>query len=234
MDTRYSLLPTSYLNGFLLALLLGLACSGATQASTALSSKAESDQTRFDPAYFNETDDSRDAALNNATLNREIKSTLNELFQQSTSSERLAQGATALLVFPNIIKAAIGVGGEYGEGVLIIDNKIVDHYSVKGLSLGVQFGVHSKSLVILFLEPEELNYFRLHSGWKMGVDGAITLAVMGVAGEMDSLTARKSSIGYVFNNRGLIYDLSLKGAKFSKLPKETPEKKPQIVVHSEE
>ena len=34
-----------------------------------------------------------------------------------------------VLVFPEVIKAGIGIGGEYGEGALLLDGKTVDYYS---------------------------------------------------------------------------------------------------------
>ena len=54
-----------------------------------------------------------------------------------------------LLIFPGVFKAAIGIGGEYGEGALRIHGKTVDYYSTAAASIGFQWGGEKKIQVIL-------------------------------------------------------------------------------------
>ena len=51
------------------------------------------------------------------------------------------KSAKGVLVLPSVVKAGIGVGGEYGEGALRIDGKTVDYYSTAAASIGFQLGV---------------------------------------------------------------------------------------------
>ena len=49
-----------------------------------------------------------------------------------------------VLVFPSVLKAGLGVGGEYGEGALRIAGKTVDYYSTAAGSVGLQAGGQSQ------------------------------------------------------------------------------------------
>jgi len=60
------------------------------------------------------------------------------------------------LVFPSVIKAGVGIGGEYGEGALRIGGKTVDYYNTAAASIGFQLGAQSKRVIIVFMENEAL------------------------------------------------------------------------------
>ncbi len=52
----------------------------------------------------------------------------------------LANNATAVLVFPTIVKAGFGIGGEYGEGELLIRGQPAGLCNIASTSVGFQFG----------------------------------------------------------------------------------------------
>ena len=56
-------------------------------------------------------------------------------------------------------------------------------------------------------------------GWEAGVDGSVALIDVGVGQTIDSTTFQQPIIGFVIGQRGLMVDLSLKGAKFTKIKK---------------
>ena len=51
-----------------------------------------------------------------------------------------AEKAQGILVFPEVTKAAIGVGGSYGEGALIVGDKTAGYDSTAAASIGLQLG----------------------------------------------------------------------------------------------
>lgn len=122
-----------------------------------------------------------------------------------------------LLIFPSIVKAGIGIGGEYGEGVLRVDGKSVMYYSTASASIGLQFGLQEKSLIIAFMTDKALNDFRNKSGWEVGVDGSVALATLGAGGKLSTETINQPVIGFVFGNKGLMYNLTIEGSKFTKI-----------------
>jgi lipid-binding SYLF domain-containing protein len=127
--------------------------------------------------------------------------------------------AKGVLVFPKVYKAGIGVGGEYGEGALRIGGKTVDYYSTAAASIGFQLGAQAKSIVVIFTDEAALAKFRTSEGWKVGVDGSVALIDIGVGKTVDTTNIVDPVIGFVFGQKGLMYNLTLEGSKFTKLNK---------------
>ncbi len=65
---------------------------------------------------------------------------LEEFVQDVGGAKEFLKGAKGVLVFPSVIKAGIGIGGEYGEGAMRISGKTVDYYSTAAASIGFQSG----------------------------------------------------------------------------------------------
>ena len=86
---------------------------------------------------------------------REIDASVNEtfgrFFDKVGGARDLASKATGILVFPSVVKAGIGVGGEYGEGALQIRGGTVGYYNTVSASFGFQLGVQERSVIIIFM-----------------------------------------------------------------------------------
>lgn len=124
-----------------------------------------------------------------------------------------------LLVLPNIFKAGFIVGGEYGKGVLRVGGMTVDYYKVVSGSVGLQVGAQKKDIIIAFMTDEALDMFRNNPGWEAGVDGNIALMDTGGSKSIDTQTIKDPIVAFVFDVKGLMADISLKGYKFTKLDK---------------
>jgi lipid-binding SYLF domain-containing protein len=118
-----------------------------------------------------------------------------------------------------VVKAGLGVGGEYGEGALRIDTETVGYYNTVAASVGFQLGAQSKTVILLFMTAEALADFRESNGWEVGVDGSVALVSIGAGGSLDTHTLQQPIIGFVFNNKGLMYNLTLEGSKISEIEK---------------
>ena len=136
----------------------------------------------------------------------------------SGGKEFLASGK-GVLVLPHVIKAGFGFGGEYGEGALRVGGKSVDYYSIASASFGFQFGAQEKTVVLVFMQEESLKAFRMGEGWKAGVDGSVAVVTAGAGGSIDTANIKEPIIGFVFGQKGLMYNLTLEGSKFTKLDK---------------
>ena len=134
------------------------------------------------------------------------------------ASQFLAK-ADGYLIFPKVIKAGIGIGGEYGEGVLRIGGKTAAYYSTAAASIGLQLGVQKKSIIIVFLTSEALSKFRNSKGWEVGVDGSVALIKVGAGGSLETTTINDPIVAFAFGQKGLMYNLTLEGSKFTKLDK---------------
>ncbi len=151
------------------------------------------------------------------TLDAKVADALSVLAEKSPESVELLAKAEAVLVFPDVVKVGFGIGGEYGEGALQEGSETVAYYSISGASFGLQLGAQTKTQVILFMSRSALRKFRRSKGWEAGVDGRIALVQAGAGGSLDTTTSQAPIIGFVFTNRGLMYNLTLEGSKITPL-----------------
>ena len=122
-----------------------------------------------------------------------------------------------ILVLPNVKKGALIIGAEYGQGAMRISGKTVEYYSMGSGSVGLQIGGQSKDIIIAFMSSEALEKFRNSKGWEAGVDGGITLIKHGESGGAITAMANQPIVAFVLDVKGLMVDVSMKGAKFNKL-----------------
>ncbi len=125
----------------------------------------------------------------------------------------------AVLVLPKVVKAGVGVGGEYGEGSLRIGGKTVDYYNIASGSFGFQFGGQVKTVLLAFMDDKSLKEFRDAKGWKAGVDGSVAVIALGAGESLDTTKIKQPIVGFVYGQKGLMYNLTLEGSKFTKLDK---------------
>ena len=144
---------------------------------------------------------------------------IKRFYAQVGGADEFVKASKGMLVMPNVVKGAFIIGGEYGEGALRIGGKTVDYYNTVSGSIGLQIGGQAKDIIILFMTEEALNKFRKSEGWEAGVDGNVALINVGAGGRADTTTLKDPIVAFVFDAKGLIADISLKGAKFSKVDK---------------
>jgi lipid-binding SYLF domain-containing protein len=150
-------------------------------------------------------------------INDAANATLHRFVEQNPSAEELGRKAAGVLVFPSVLKAGIGVGGEYGEGVLIVHGNAAGYYNIISASFGFQLGVQSQSVIIMFVTEEALTQFENAYGWKVGIDGSIVIVTVGAAGSIDTDSLTSPIIGFILDQQGLMYSLSLEGSKITRI-----------------
>jgi len=158
-------------------------------------------------------------ATSREELDAHVREAVQTLYKQSPAAKELAEKSSGMLVFPSILKAGLGIGGEFGEGALLVGDQTVAYYNIASASIGLQLGVQQKSVAILFMTADSLAKFRESKGWKAGVDGSIAIATLGAGKSLDTETARKPIIGFVYSNKGLMYNLTLEGSKITRIQK---------------
>ena len=126
--------------------------------------------------------------------------------------------AGAPLRFPcDTVKAGFGIGGEYGEGALHIRGRTAGYYNIVSASIGFQFGAQARSVIIMFMTEAALANFQRTDGWKVGIDGSIAIITVGAGGQIDTNSIRSPVIGFIFDQKGLMYNLTLEGSKISRI-----------------
>ena len=109
-----------------------------------------------------------------------MRATLGEFFHKVGSAHECANRAVAILVFPTVVKAGFGIGGEYGEGALHIRGQAVGYYNIISGSIGFQLGVQARSVIIMCMNEQALAQFQATEGWKVGINGSITVIAIGI------------------------------------------------------
>jgi lipid-binding SYLF domain-containing protein len=161
------------------------------------------------------------AEVSMAKTAKEIDSEVNEalkLFPKHVKgAKEFLNTAKGVLVIPNIVKAGLGVGGEYGEGALRIGGKTVEYYALAAGSVGLQIGAQKTNLVLVFRQDEALKKFRAGSGWKAGVDGSVAFIDAGAGKSLDTMNVNDPIVAFLFGQQGLMASATIEGAKFTKL-----------------
>lgn len=157
------------------------------------------------------------AAAPASEIRSNSEAALTRLYNQNVAARDLARKAKGVLVFPEVTKGGIGIGGSYGEGVLFVNGKPDGYYSISSGSLGLTLGAQSFSQVIMFMTQDALNSFRNSKGWEAGVDGSVVAINEGQAASYDTTKAQDPVVGFVFGQQGLMFDASFKGSKYTRI-----------------
>ncbi len=150
-------------------------------------------------------------------IDRRVNEALADFREDIGGADAVLAKAKGVLVFPLIRKAGFGVGGEYGQGALRIGGNTVAYYSTAAASIGLQIGGQSRRQIIVFLDQGALDKFRASDGWEIGVDASVAVITLGAGGAIDTTQLNQPIVAFVFDNKGLMYNLSLEGSKISQI-----------------
>ena len=159
----------------------------------------------------------RSEAATGAEIDADVYKTLQSFERQIGGARDLAGKAAGILVFPSVVKAGIGLGGEYGEGLLIIRGRPGGYYNIVSGSFGFQLGVQVRSVIIMFMTESALASFSSTYGWKAGVDGSIAIVTLGAGGAIDTESLTSPVLGFILDPAGLMYNLTLEGSKICRI-----------------
>ncbi len=149
-------------------------------------------------------------------INAQVNACMDRFYKQVPGGKEVAAKAKGILVVPNVYKAGFIVGGEYGEGALRVGGKTSAYYHLASGSVGFQIGGEAKDIVLMFMTEEALKQFQASKGWEVGVDGNVALIKIGGGERVDFTKLNDPILAFVFDVKGLMADISLKGAKFTK------------------
>jgi lipid-binding SYLF domain-containing protein len=162
--------------------------------------------------------ESKTATQKMAEIDTGADATLARLYSSASGSRELAGKSVGILVFPSIIAAGLGIGGEYGEGALKVGGNSVGYYKTTSVTWGFQAGAQSKALILMFMTQDALNKFRnSSSGWTAGADASVTVVKTGAQGTIDTASATAAVNAFALTNSGLMAGVTIDGTRVSKL-----------------
>ncbi|HET9023247.1 MAG TPA: lipid-binding SYLF domain-containing protein [Burkholderiaceae bacterium] len=160
-----------------------------------------------------------DTAKNSAaTLNSDGQKALNSLYAKAPAAKAIGGKASAVLVFPKVTKAGLGIGGQYGEGVLLKGGKPVAYYNTAGVSTGLQAGAQTFGYAMFFMNDAALKALDKTEGFEVGVGPSVVVMDEGKAKNTTSTTAMNDDVyAFIFGQKGLMAGLGIQGNKISKI-----------------
>ena len=157
------------------------------------------------------------AASSAAQLAGSSRAALQKLTAKVPAAKALAKEAKAVLVFPKVTKAGFGVGGQYGEGALIQDGRVVGYYSTAGASFGMQAGAQTFGYAMFFMNDKALAQLGRNEGFEVGVGPSVVVMDEGMARSATTTTLKDDIVAFIFGQKGLMAGVGVQGNKITKI-----------------
>ena len=152
-----------------------------------------------------------------AELAQESQAALQKLYASAPLAKELGPKAHAILVFPEVTKAGLGIGGQYGEGTLLKGGKPIAYYKTTGASFGLQAGGQKYGYAMLFMNAKALEQLDNANGFEVGVGPSVVMVDEGMAKTTTTTTLKDDIYAFVFGQKGLMAGLGIQGNKISKI-----------------
>lgn len=149
-------------------------------------------------------------------LDHQAAKSLAMLYKKNPKAKELGQKATAVLVFPEILKGGFIVGAQRGDGVLMRNGKVAGYYNTSAASYGLQAGIQTYGYTLFFMNEKALSYLNKSGGFELGVGPTLVVADKGFANSTSTTTLQKDIYAFIFDQKGLMAGLGLQGTKITK------------------
>jgi lipid-binding SYLF domain-containing protein len=156
-------------------------------------------------------------AASAAEISGDANKALQNLYAKVPAAKSLGAKAQAVLVFPSITKAGLGIGGQYGDGALIKGGKVVGYYNTSGISSGLQAGAQQYGYAMFFMNEAALKALDSTAGFEVGVGPSIVVMDEGKAKSTTTTTMKDDIYAFIFSQKGLMAGLGLQGNKITKI-----------------
>jgi lipid-binding SYLF domain-containing protein len=132
--------------------------------------------------------------------------------------EDLLESAEAIAVVPNVVKAAFGIGGQWGKGLMAVRQNgrwsPPCYIDLSGGSFGFQIGGQSTDLVLVFTDKKGIQTL-LSSKLKLGADASVAAGPVGRHGSLSTDLGFDSAVYSYSRSKGLFAGVALDGAVIS-------------------
>ncbi len=133
--------------------------------------------------------------------------------------KELLENAQGIAVIPHVVKAAFGVGGKYGKGLMTRRTKdgqwtAPAFVQITGGSYGFQIGGEATDVVLIFTNRQGIESL-LSGKVTLGVGASVAAGPVGRSGQANTDIQMKAAIYSYSRSKGLFAGVSLKGAVLS-------------------
>jgi lipid-binding SYLF domain-containing protein len=150
-------------------------------------------------------------------ITKNAQDALASLYAKVDGAKALGAKAHAILVFPKVTKAGLGVGGQHGEGALLKQGKTAGYYKTTGASVGLQAGAQTYGYAMFFMNEDALKQLDKADGFEVGVGPSVVVLDEGKAKNSTTTTMKEDIYAFVFGQKGLMAGLGIQGNKITKI-----------------
>jgi lipid-binding SYLF domain-containing protein len=133
-----------------------------------------------------------------------------EFVKQDPSMNELFSSAHAYVIFPNVGKGGLGVGGAAGNGAAYYGGSLVGLAKLTQVSIGFQAGGQAYREVIFFENADTFNRFKAN---KVELSAQVS-AVAAASGATADAKYVEGVMVFTMQKGGLMYEASVGGQKF--------------------
>jgi lipid-binding SYLF domain-containing protein len=151
-----------------------------------------------------------------AEISKNSQDALAALYAKVEGAKALGARAHAILVFPKVTKAGLGIGGQHGEGALLRGGKAIAYYKTTGASFGLQAGAQTYGYAMFFMNEKALQQLDKADGFEVGVGPSIVIMDEGKAKSATTTTMNEDIYAFIFGQKGLMAGLGIQGNKITK------------------
>ena len=150
-------------------------------------------------------------------IEAEARDALTRLYETNDTAKELSKTAEAVLVFPDILKAGLIIGGQGGNGALFVDGQVVAYYNIAAASYGLQAGAQTFAYAMFLMTDAAREHIDSSKGWEVGVGPSLVVVDDGVAKTLTTTTAKDDVYAFIFGQEGMMAGLGIQGSKITKI-----------------
>jgi lipid-binding SYLF domain-containing protein len=135
----------------------------------------------------------------------------------AASMADVIKSGKGVAIFPSVTKAGLMIGGQVGEGLVLLRNPNgtwngPSFMGLSGASIGIQIGAQSVGLVLVITNEQGLRAFTGGNSFKLGADVAIAAGPVGRDTSAATDSRAKASIYSYSMSKGLFAGMTFEGS----------------------
>jgi len=152
----------------------------------------------------------------NDPMELDVQKAIIDIKRADPGIETFFNNAAGYAVFPSVGKGGIVIGGAYGKGLLIVDEKAIGYTSLSQATIGLQLGGQKYAQFVFFKDKTAVGHFE-RGNFEFNAQASAVAITAGASAD----AAYDSGVA-VFTHAagGLMFEASIGGQRFKYTPKD--------------
>ncbi len=145
-----------------------------------------------------------------AEIDIKVDSALKILYSKNATAKDLGEKSKSVLVFPDIVKGGLIIGGQFGKGAMRDHaNKTTGYYNTLAASYGLQIGVQKFGYAMFLMNDEAVKHVEKSDGWEVGTGPSVVVMDKGAATGLTTTSYKEDIYVFFFDQSGLMAGLGI-------------------------